>query len=113
MWVMNDLLVVDGILKSGDKREVLHGVPFETLSIGNLVSWNEHNIDKQIWIQSHAGAAMARGGVWYELGRPVREYEKHWEAFLWTALLVKYVSDVLEICVDRHQKVDLAYFRAD
>lgn len=53
------------------------------------------------------------GGVWYELGCPAKEYAKHWEAFEWLALFVKYVSDAIEICVQRNEKVTLKYFRND
>jgi len=106
-------LVFDGVLKSGDKEAVMHAVPFETLSIGNLVELNEHHIEKQIWIQSRVGATVSNGGVWYELGHPAEEYKAHWEAFHWMALLVKYVSDALEINVERKQMVGLKYFRRD
>jgi len=105
---------VDGVLRSGDKEEPIYGVPFEALSLGNLVTLTEHNLDNQIWIQSHVGAkASAPGGVWYELGQPAKEYGKYWDAFHWLALLVKYVSDALEICVSRDAKVTLKYFLKD
>ena len=101
----------DGIVKSGDKQEVLHCVSFETLSIGNIATLSTHNVKNQIWIQSHLGAkSSVPGGVWYELGHPAKEYEKHWEAFEWLALFVKYVSDALELCVERGEKVALKYF---
>jgi hypothetical protein len=101
--------VFDGVLRNGDKEMCVHAVPFDTLSIGNLVSLNEHNIQNQIWIQSHLGA---NSGVWYEFGRPAKEYSSHWTAFHWLALLVKYLSDALDLCVHRNQKVCLTYFRA-
>ena len=104
----------DGVLRSGEKTEFVHGVPFDVLSLGNLVNPSEHNLQNQIWIQSHLGAkAKVSGGVWYELGFPAKEYAKHWEAFSWLALLVKYVSDALELCVQRRQKVTLKYFQRD
>ena len=106
--------VFDGVLKSGQKWETLHRIPFETLAIGNLATPSEHNIDNSIWIQSHLGAKLSvDGGLWYELGRPAKEYRKHWHAFRWLALLVKYVSDAIEIRVQPHQKINLNYFRAD
>ena len=108
------MTVFDGIVKSGDKQEALSGVPFDALSIGNIATPSTHNIDNQVWIQSHCGAKSSiPGGIWYELGRPAREYEKHWEAFEWMALLVKYVSDALHLCVERNRKVELNYFRKD
>jgi len=108
------IIVFDGVLKSGNKEEALYGVSFEMLSLGNLVTPSEHNLDHQIWIQSHVGAkAAVDGGVWYELGKPAKEYKQHWEAFQWVALLVKYVSDALEICLERQQKVTLSYFHKD
>ena len=104
----------DGVLRSGDKAELVHAVPFDVLSLGNLVNPSEHNLQNQIWIQSHLGAkAPVSGGVWYELGTPAKEYLKHWEAFSWLALLAKYVSDALELCVQRQQKVTLRYFQQD
>jgi hypothetical protein len=104
--------VFDGVLKSDGKEEVLHGISFDTLSIGNLLTPAIHNINKSIWIQSHRGRkAPVPGGIWYELGRPAGEYSKHWEAFEWLALFVKYLSDALEVCVERKQKVCLKYFR--
>ena len=82
--------------------------------IRNIATPSTHNINDQIWIQSHLGAkSSVPGGVWYELGRPAKEYEKHWEAFEWLALLVKYVSDALELCVERGEKVGLKYFLRD
>jgi hypothetical protein len=106
------IVVFDGILRSGDKEERLHCIPFDTLSIGNLVTPSEHNVNNSIWIQSLRGEkAPVPGGVWYELGRPAGEYIKHWEAFQWLALFVKYVSDALELCVQRNEKVELKYFR--
>jgi hypothetical protein len=107
------IVVFDGLLKSGDKEEALYGIPFETLSIGNLATPSEHNITKQIWLQSGEGAtAPVKGGVWYELGSPAKEYGEHWKAFEWLALFVKYVSDALDVCVNRGEKVTLAYFRS-
>jgi len=106
--------VFDGVLRSGDKMEVVHGIPFDVLSLGNLATPTEHNLQNQIWIQSHLGAkAPVSGGVWYELGAPAKDYAKHWEAFSWLALFVKYVSDALELCVQRKQKVTLNYFQHD
>lgn len=105
-------VVFDGIVKSGDKEEALYGIQFDALSIGNLGTPSEHNIGKQIWIQSRCSAKIHRG-VWYEFGRPAKEYEKHWEAFEWLALFVKYVSDALDLCVERKEKVSLNYFRRD
>ena len=68
------MVVFDGVLESGDKQEVLHRIPFASLSIGNLATPSEHNINNSIWIQSTEGAkAAARDGVWYELGRPATE----------------------------------------
>jgi hypothetical protein len=110
--VLNEI-VFDGIVRSGDKQEALYCIPFEKLSIGNLATPSEHNVNNQIWIQSHCGAKVAGVGVWYELGRPATEYEKHWEAFEWLALFVKYVSDALDLCVERKEKVTLNYFRRD
>ena len=108
------VLVVDGILRSGDREEVLSAVPFETLSLGNIATPTAHNITNQIWIQSVAGKyASCPGGVWYELGRPADEYKRHWEAFEWLALMVKYVSDALEVCVMRGEKVCLTFFQRD
>jgi len=108
------ILVFDGVLRSGDKTEVVHGVPFDVLSLGNLATPTEHNLQNQIWIQSHLGAkAPVSGGVWCELGTPAKDYAKHWEAFSWLAVLVKYVSDALELCVQRQQKVTLKYFQHD
>lgn len=110
-WLIS---VFDGVLKSGQKWETLYRIPFETLAIGNLATPSAHNIDNSIWIQSHLGAKLSvEGGVWYELGRPAKEYRKHWHAFRWLALLVKYVSDAIEIHVQRHHKINLNYFRAD
>ena len=104
----------DGVVRSGDKEEALYGVPFETLSIGNLATPLEHNIKNQIWIQSHLGAkSPVPGGVWYEFGRPAKEYAKHWETFEWLALFVKYVSDAIEVCAGRNERVKLSYFRQD
>ena len=104
----------DGVLKSEEKEEVLHRVPFATLSIGNLATPAEHNINHSIWIQSIQGAkARVSGGVRYELGRPAAEYQKQWEAFEWLALFIKYVSDAIEVCVQRKEKVRLSYFRED
>jgi hypothetical protein len=106
--------VFDGVLKSEDREEVLHRIPFATLSIGNLATPSEHNINNSIWIQSiQGGKAEVPNGVWYELGRPAAEYEKHWEAFEWLSLFIKYVSDALEVCVQRKEKVRLSYFRKD
>ena len=106
--------VFDGILKSGDKWEPLYCVPFNTLSIGNLACSEQHNIARQIWIQTHKGAQCnLPGGVWYELGSPAKEYEDHWKAFTWLALFVKYVSDAFEMCFQRQEKVRLTYFRND
>ena len=106
--------MLDGVIKSGDKQEILHRVSFETLSIGNIATLSAHNINNQVWIQSHLGAkSFVPGGVWYELGRPAKEYEKHWEAFEWLALFVKYVSDALELCVEQGEKVGLNYFLRD
>jgi len=106
------MAVFDGTIKSGDKEEALYCVPFEILSIGNIATLPAHNINNQIWIQSRLGAkSSVPGGVWYELGRPAKEYKKHWEAFEWLALFVKYVSDSLEFCVERGEKVGLTYFR--
>ena len=104
----------DGTIRSGDKQEALHCVPFETLSIGNIATLAAHNINNQIWIQSCIGAkSPVPGGVWYEFGRPAKEYKKHWEAFEWLALFTKYVSDSLELCVERGEKVGLRYFYGD
>jgi len=109
-WMAN--VVFDGVLKSGGKEEVLHCVPFDKLSIGNLVTPTEHNLNNSIWIQSLRGAKMVGpNDVWYELGSPAAEYAKHWEAFMWLAYLVKYVSDALQVCIDRQQKVTLNYFQ--
>lgn len=104
--------MVDGVLRSGNKSEILHGVPFDTLSLGNIATPSEHNLTNQIWIQSLAGKyASCSGGVWYELGRPAREYARHWEAFEWLALLVKYVSDALDVSVEKGEKVRLHFFK--
>lgn len=106
--------MVDGILRSGDREEALRSAPFETLSLGNIATPTEHNLANQIWIQSLAGkGASCPGGVWYELGRPADEYMRHWEAFEWLALMVKYVSDALEVCVMRGEKVHLKFFQRD
>jgi len=106
------IVVFDGVLRSGEREEILHRIPFEALAIGNLATPSEHNVTNQIWIQSNLGAKISvPGGIWYELGRPAKEYEKHWEAFEWLALLVKYMSDAIEICVRRKVKVKLTYFR--
>lgn len=101
------------MLKSESKEEALYAIPFETLSISNLATPKEHNVTKKIWIQSRQGAKVhVRGGVWYELGFPAKEYIEHWEAFEWLALFVKYVSDALEVCVNRGEEVTLSYFRS-
>jgi DNA (cytosine-5)-methyltransferase 1 len=106
--------VFDGVIKSGDKEEALYHIPFEKLSIGNLFTPSQHNISNQIWIQSRCGASCpVAGGVWYELGTPAKEYGEYWEAFHWIALLAKYVSDALEVCVERKEKVTLKYFQRD
>jgi DNA (cytosine-5)-methyltransferase 1 len=102
------MIVFDGVIRSGDNVEALYGVPFQTLSIGNLALPTEHNINNQVWIQSRCGEVE---GVWYELGRPAAEYKKYWEAFEWMALFVKYVSDALESCIEQHKIADLKYFR--
>jgi hypothetical protein len=108
------IAVFDGIVNSRDRREVLHCVSFETLSIGNIATLSTHNVNNQIWIQSHLGAkSSVPGGIWYELGYPAKEYGQHWEAFKWLALLVKYVSDALELCVERGENVWLKYFLRD
>jgi DNA (cytosine-5)-methyltransferase 1 len=106
--------VVDGVLRSGNKSEILHGVPFDTLSLGNIATPSEHNLTNQIWIQSLAGKYVScPGGVWYELGRPAKEYARHWEAFEWLALLVKYVSDAIDISVEKREKVRLLFFKEE
>ena len=46
------------------------------------------------------------------MGSPAEEYLEHWKAFEWLALFVKYVSDALEICVNRGEEVTLSYFRS-
>jgi len=107
------LVVFDGTLKAKEE-EFLHRIPFAALSIGNIATLSEHNLNHSIWIQSSEGAkAPVHDGLWYELGRPAEEYKKHWEAFEWLALFVKYVSDALELCVQRKEKVGLSYFRRE
>jgi hypothetical protein len=108
-------LVVDGILRSGNKSQSLYCIPFEILSIGNLACAEKHDVEHQIWLQSHKGARCnVPGGVWYELGLPAKEYENHWNAFQWLALFVKFVSDAFELRImQRQEKVRLAYFRQD
>jgi DNA (cytosine-5)-methyltransferase 1 len=106
--------VFDGALKAKEEEEFLHGIPFAALSIGNLATLSEHNLNHSIWIQStEAARAPVQYSLWYELGRPAEEYKNYWEAFEWLALFVKYVSDALEVCVQRKEKVKLAYFRRE
>lgn len=106
--------MVDGILRSGEREEVLHGVAFETLSLGNIATPTEHDLTSQVWIQSLAGkSAACPGGVWYEFGTPAKEYARNWEAFEWLALLVKYVSDALEVCVESGEKMRLRFFERE
>jgi DNA (cytosine-5)-methyltransferase 1 len=97
-------------VKSSDTLEPLYEVRFETLSIGNIATPLEHNLNNQIWLQSQSAAKL---NVWYELGRPAKEYARYWDAFLWLALFLKYVSDALELCVEAKTKVHLKYFQRE
>lgn len=82
------LMLFDGVLTDGKTRHYVEGVPFGTLSIGNYQKKTEHDVARNIWIQTDAAA---RGGAWYELGSPSRAYERYYTPFVWLANFAKHV----------------------
>src|SRR4051794_40652051 len=64
---------IDGILsdENGTIYYYLQGLPVETFSVGNYCDKSVHGVAGAVWVQS---SLSSKFGVWYELGRPSKDY---------------------------------------
>lgn len=95
----------DGVVRYGDSRRYVQGIPFDILSIGAYEDTELHTVGSNIWIQSVNGQRL---DVWYRLKSPALEYRRYYNTFLWLANLAKHVIDYLK----HHQSVSLHHFKS-
>ncbi|KAL1843575.1 hypothetical protein VTJ49DRAFT_858 [Mycothermus thermophilus] len=98
----------DGILKVGDTRHYVQGVPVVELPIGNYGP--EHDTTReQIWVRS---AYNSQREVYYRLNNPSIEYERFYDPFLWVADLTKHVVDYSAAMIEQGRQIDIHSFRS-
>lgn len=99
------LWLMDGIIRYGQKRQYVQGVPFEILSIGGYEDLGLDSIKSDIWIQSVNGKRL---DIWYRLKTPALEYKRYHQPFIWMVNLAKHMIDYM----NHHDNVSLCDFRS-
>lgn len=85
-------LVFDGILRLGDTRRYVQGVPFKTITVDGYGDANITALTHRICIQSKQAKYFH---IWYQLGRASKEYARFYEPFVWLAEFTKHFIDYL------------------
>ncbi|KKZ64251.1 hypothetical protein EMCG_09776 [[Emmonsia] crescens] len=100
----------DGVLRVPKSQGLyLEKVPFRLVSIGGYEDIEQHNVGKDMWIQSIYGASTSVGDLWYQLGTAAPEYKNYHKSFCWLADLAKYFIDYLH----NHEGITLHHFKTD
>lgn len=87
-----DGLMFDGILRLGETRRYVQGVPFKTMTVEGYGDEAVTDLCDRICIQSKEAK---RSNIWYQLERPSKEYARFYERFLWLAEFTKHFVDYL------------------
>ncbi|TIA30225.1 S-adenosyl-L-methionine-dependent methyltransferase [Aureobasidium pullulans] len=98
---INDLLF-DGTLSVDNEVRSVQAVPFGCLAIEG---YGDESDVVSACIQSSLGR---KGNVWYQLGRPAKEYARYYDVSRWMFRFAKYVVEFLE---DSGPPVTLDLFR--
>jgi DNA (cytosine-5)-methyltransferase 1 len=97
----------DGILKAGNLRRYVRGIPFDICSIGNYGE-DVHTVGDDIWLQSECNKGSE---LYYRLKSPAAEYQRFQEGFIWLADLAKHFVDYCESCEDEGRSVSVRNFK--
>lgn len=92
--VGHDSFHFDGVLRTGNTRRYVQGVPFKICSIGNYGE-DVHEVGRDIWLRSDLNA---KSNIYYRLAAPSSEYKRFHEGFLWLANLAKHFVDFCQSC---------------
>lgn len=88
----SDGFLFDGILRVGTIRRYVQGVPFKIVTVEGYGDEAVTDLSDRICLQS---ALASRSNIWYQLGRPSREYARFYEPFLWLAEFAKHFVDYM------------------
>ena len=88
----SDGLLFDGVLRVGDTRRYVQGVLFKTITVEGYGDEEVNDLSNRICVQS---PLAKRSDVWYQLGRPSKEYKRFYDPFVWLAEFTKHFVDYL------------------
>lgn len=95
----------DGILTVEGERCFVQGARFSTLTIDGYGDRKVTSLHGQICIQT---STAERDDVWYQMGRPSKEYKRFYYPFVWLAQFTKHFVDYLL----ETKNVKLLHFRS-
>lgn len=87
-----DGLLFDGILRLGETRRYVQGIPINTTTVEGYGDPSVADLGNLICMQS---PLACRSGIWYQLGQPSQEYQRFFKPFVWLAEFTKHFVDYL------------------